>query len=235
MTKPTPKDWDLRRDAFQSEMREEFDKYERYAAWRRGDNEDLIAMMGLEDSNEAAPVNMVGLVSQSFRAHLFFNAPKSVVKPLPGLRKADLATVHTRLLNDAMDETRFYFEGRKGLLDGFLGPYMVFKIGYSADVVTDKERVEKDRARAAMENNRLMVGDRVQVANSDIGAVHIEAHQSFLEDVSEERLQLPASVARATARHIDKHHKHVEEHGVVSTETVRGERVWIKRRNPLHV
>jgi hypothetical protein len=228
--------WAKRRKDFHDAMSKKFQSYSRFCRWFKSDFSDVANSMG--ESPEALSVpNLLALVARSFRAHLFFNSPRVVVKPV-GVLEADmkraqkLAKVQTSVVNDIFEETGLYWQGRKLILDGFLAPYMVAKVGYNLDVVVDEDRRRKEREKAERETLQMSQGGRPQARVDDLHSLHIEQHEQLLVGVRRGDFPgIPPEDVKYIEKHVEKHYELKASYGE-SDEIERGERVFIRRKRP---
>lgn len=210
----TPKvsieDWDLRRLAHKKRYEDKMEKYDQYCDWYCGDFDDVwVQVTG--DTGEVirgpvSAVNMVGLVARSWVSHLFFNAPTGVVKEQPGFARG-MADLQTRTLNNLIQETGLYDEGRATLLDAFLAPVFVMKVGYSCDIAENAERLKFQREYAQSENQRMLEGVEVFTATHDHHQAHLDVVNDFIETLMDGKTirGAPSSVLEAAQAHRDKH------------------------------
>lgn len=228
-------DWELRRESFNRHMRDVMDKYHLYCKWFTGDFSDIeLEIDGGEEMSmygETSSVNMTAMVGRSFVAHLFYNAPKVVIKAQPGFSEK-LANVETQNANNMVDEGGLYDEGGKVLLHGFLGPNLIMKVGYSADYELDKERIEKERALAREENQEFLAGGTPSVSKEDYHVGHEEIHELQLELIYEGKQQADDSVIAAIKSHIVSHREMREKLGERYPSRLRAERVFFRHKRP---
>lgn len=227
--------------AYSTHAQPVLDQYVRYCRWFRGEMGDLERRLAnqLPRGTKKTMVSLTNLVVVTARAELFFRAPRFHVRP-PGtlnssLFTPELAHVETLGLNHTVQEVGLYRQGRKALLDGLLGPFMVMKVGYSADVGIDDELVEEQRSVADQENQKFVgAGIRMKMKEDDVDAVHIEQHEQVLSLAQRGALQLPKKEMKYLEKHVQMHRDRMEKGGGRGTETIRKDSVFVKRISPLN-
>lgn len=236
----TPAFWMDRIKAWQAHVDREMHQYRKYARWFEGDSTDLYtaATEGLHvDSNGELPGNMMGLVVRQSRAQLMYRAPQFLVKPPPTLSTriftSDLARTETLLLNDSMQEDDLFNEGRRTLLDGLLGPLMVFKLGYGFKSAVDHEKFEAQTKHAEAEGLEILQGGRPALdKKNDDHEIHIDVHESMLALHDRGDLELEEPQLKWLKAHLKNHRKEAKTQGVRPTENIRNQHVWARRVHP---
>ena len=234
--------WDRRIDAWRQRTSVAMEQYVRYVRWFRGDMADVEKTVAARLPRRARTtlVNLTNLVTRTARAELFFRCPRFVVRPSGSLHKAlftsGLARTETALLNHTAIETDLYREGRKALIDGLLGPFFVFKIGYAAQVGIDTSAVEEQKLLAREEDQKFVAaGIRPRLRDDDLDAVHYEQHDQTIAASERGAINLPRKALDYLRKHRDKHKDRLDQGLGRPSETVRAERVFLRRRNPLNV
>ena len=226
-----PQDWDQRIKYFREKMETPLKDYKRYKRWARGDFRDIDAEMGLAEG-QSASVNMVAMVLRSFLAHLFFGPPGVAVKSIEGHRSPELAKVETDGLNDLIDQTNLFKQGKLTVMDGFLAPFMCFKVGYNADIDVNVTWLESENQKVVVENKAFLADMNVGVHKTDNDSLHINGHELLYQQVLEGNEMMPASARDNLKAHIEKHYKRREEGLSYTSEVLRAEKVFISRRKP---
>ncbi|MCR4294764.1 MAG: hypothetical protein NUW21_04470, partial [Elusimicrobia bacterium] len=146
----------------------------------------------------------------------------------------DLARCETGLLNDWAKETGMYREMRRVLLDGLLGPRMVIKVGYSADIAVDEALVLSERAHAQAEDRAFLANHgRPRVSNMDLHSVHLEQHERAIELAESGDVPVTAAVLERMKYHAEEHRTRAAKLGEQPKEMIRNESIFFKRRSPL--
>lgn len=229
-------EWDRRRDAHHKRYEDKLEDYDLFCRWYNGNFDDVWVDVTNEEGEvtrgQVSGINMTGLVARSWISHLYFNAPKAVVKEQPGFGP-EMADVLTRVANNLIEETGLYEEGRSTLLDGFLGPVFVVKIGYSCDVTEPEDKLEEQRAYARSENQSILERVPVYVSPYD----HHQAHHEIISDFIEKLIdgtfgEVPEEVIEAAKAHQAEHEKVLKREGPKQFAEIRNQRVFIRRRSP---
>jgi hypothetical protein len=231
--------WEDRITAYRSFHKDALENYRRFSRWFTGDQAELRQQLQLiTKERRIAPLeNFVYINTVSMMSELFFRAPRGHVTPLtnfgPGVFSAKLAEIETTLLNDAVDETDLFGEGRKMIMDGLLGPLMIAKVGYSADIVQDDEMMESEREHARSEDMAILSGGRPTVKVTDYHPGHIEQHDATIAAIENRTIPAPDSVLRYLKKHKRFHEDALTDDGRTPLETVRHESVFVERTSPL--
>jgi len=232
--------WQASIGEFNKTMAPHQQTFQRFAKWFAGDmsdvEKDVRKLYRLQGG--VTLVNMLNLVTRQTRADMFFRSPTFLVSPTepfgPTKMTPELAHHETRLLNDWKEDANLFHEGRKCITDMLLSHIGVMKVGYSADVAVDYDLVESQRILAQTENDMIVAGRYPRVKPDDVNRVHLESHRAYLSAI--ERGDIPATkaVKNYLIKHIEKHEQiEQKQGGDRPTETIRNERVYARRVNPL--
>lgn len=237
-----PKFWDEMRQAWWKHARVPLNQYTKYSRWFRGEFTETgdVTVRGtkLPKDWRGALVNLTNLVTRTSRADLFYRNPRFLARPSGSLNQAlftpELAHTESILLNALATETGLYRQGRRALLDGLLGPFMVLKVGYSADIGLDMELVDSERDAADAENQNFVAnGVYPKLQANDLHSVHIEQHQQVIAAVERGDIKLPSKLVKYMKKHIQKHQESAPHER--PKETVRNDSIFVRRRSPLNV
>lgn len=206
----------------------------KFAAWYAGDLATLRARVSdLLGGEDVAPLsNHININTQAALSELMFRSPRYLATPQPhfGPPFGDkLARIETRNLNDWVDESDFFGEGRMTLLDGLLSPMMVFEVGYCADIGVDDELLAAERAHAQNEDLAILGGGKPRVLKDDYHPAHIEQHDRTIADIEKGLLPATAGVLRYLKKHRKFHEDAATKDGARPLETVRQESVFGER------
>lgn len=218
------------------------DQYVRYTRWFRGEMGDVERRLSgqLPRGARKTLVCLTNLVVRQSRAELFFRAPRFYVRP-PGTLNSqvftpELAHVETLGLNHTVQTVGLYRQCRRMLLDGLLGPFMVGKVGYSADIAIDDDLIDEQRAVADAENQKfLAAGVRMRMKEDDYDPAHIERHDQMISLAERGAIALPKKALDYLRKHRQQHQDRQDKGGGRTTEIVRNDSVFFRRRSPLNV
>ena len=216
------------------------DDHARFSRWYAGNQEELrqtlVLLTGDKRMGTAPLANHVHINTCSLLSELMFRAPRAYVSPQtnfgPGVFSKKLAAIETTLINDLIDETDFYGEGRRAIVDGLVGPMMIAKVGYSNEIAQDDEMMEAEKRHAQVEDMAIIGGGRPKVSNTDYHPGHIEQHTATLAQMENGTIPVPAAALRYLKKHIKFHEEAATEDGRRPLETVRHESVFIERTSP---
>lgn len=234
-----PSYWDDQRSAYQAVYDEQLKDYRRFAAWLVGETTDAngTRLRGKLGRTRGPLSNLTSLAIRVARSNLFFRNPRFMVKALPGLganpAAAKIALAETLLLNDAVEEVDMYREGRRTILDGLIGPEMVMKVGYSADVGVDWDRVETETELANSESMAILAGGRPRIKPTDADKCHSEAHDRAIAAAERGDLPMDRKSLEYLKKHKKMHDDRLKDGGDRPLETVRYESVFVTRVSPL--
>lgn len=240
LDRESPEYWKANIGEFNKTMATHQQAFQRFSRWFAGDMTDVEkdVRRTYKLQGGVTLVNMLNLVTRQTRADMFFRSPTFLVSPVepfgPSKMTPDLAHHETRLLNDWKEDANLFHEGRKCITDMLLSHIGVMKLGYSADVAVDYDLIESQRLLAQTENDMIVAGRYPRVKPDDVNTVHIESHKAYLAAIERGDIQATKGVKNYLIKHIEKHEQAAEKHGGDRpTETVRNERVYARRVNPL--
>lgn len=236
----SPTWWQDQFDRFYRVYQDRRREYKRYAKRFAGEPrpEGVSRRVKTTNGQYEVEANMLHLVVRSIVSDMMFRNPRFVSKPVETFGRSaftpKLSRLESKLLNDAIEDVHLFHHGRRVLTDMALGYLGVFKVGYSADIAVDDELIDANMKAAERENVAIMGGRRPQATPEDLHKTHIERHTQLLALIEKGDLpDTPDKYVDYLKKHIKKHQKMLEEIGERPTETIRHERVFCKRINPL--
>ncbi len=241
----SPKYWDKQiESARHRDMANALDNYVRYSTWFGGDMgdiaDDVKKSLKCKDK-EVVSVNLTSLAIRQARASMFYRAPTAMVRPVEGFGATTkftpaLAKLETRLLNDWTEEADLFLTGRRTITDGLMGPYMVMKVGYSAQIDVDHEAIELERENARMEDlEHYTLNKKPVMSPKDLHKVHLDQHRMTLDQAIKGTIQMSDAQLAYLKKHIKKHEEALTKTGEQQVETIRHARVYANRVNPTSV
>lgn len=231
----SPAHWDAEQREFEKYAERPLRHLEQFSAWFRGDMTDIpMAAEPNSMGDTPALANMTHLATRVLRGDLYFRNPRFQVRP-PSMNKLIftplLAQVETSLLDDWAEETNLYLQMRRGILDGCLGPYMVWKTTFGFDVGVDTVEIEKERIVAQMEDQKyLMLATKPVVKDTDCHEVHIEQHEGTIAACERGDITIPDKALEYLRKHVKMHQKAIPWSRPV--ETLRNQSVQTRRIHP---
>lgn len=231
--------WDKLREEYFNQNKDGLEKFRDYARIFAGDTRDLELQVERKfNVRGVVAANHINLNTRVSRANLFHHNPTFIATPPTSFATRvftpSLARVETVLLNDWAIEVNLYDEMRRALIDGLLGPKMVMKLGYAADVGVDTDMVAREQEHAQREDRAFVTGaGRPRVMRMDLHSTHVAQHTRTLALIQSGDIQLPAAQVKKLREHIEEHRDMASEFGERPTETVREETIFCKRRNPM--
>lgn len=234
-----PSFWDRQRQAFTGYAYRPLAHYRKFARRFEGDFQEIpyaTQQNGDAPGDNPALGNLTNLSTRQARADLYFRNPRFIVKPVGGegsMFTPLLARIETQLLNDAAIEQGLYRHMRRALLDFLLGPYMVLKVTYDAEIGVDEEEVKSQREAAELEDRAfLAIGKLPRRTDKDNDKVHAEQHSLTIAAAERGEILMPEEGLKYLKKHRDFHVKN--EMAGAQSETVRRGSISTRRVNPLN-
>lgn len=215
--------------------------YAKYSKWYAGDMSDIANQIRRQTrSRSHVLTNLLNLVVRTSRADLFFRCPRFFVKETqafgPSVFTPELAKLETTLLNKTAEDVNLYREGQRVIDDMLLGPFGVFKIGYSGEVAIDDDWVDTQREQAHTEDILLIQqGKKPKVTADDYHRGHLDTHQATLAAIERGDITTTTRLKNYLIKHIAFHQDALEQYGDLPSEIIKNESVFVRRRSPLRV
>ena len=231
--------WEEQRKASEEYLDPVLKKFQLYASWYAGDMESLAsAIQKAYGLNAPMGSPLLNLVTRTARAEMFYRNPRYMVEPIerfgPTIFTPALSSVETILLNDFVEETNFFHEGRRVILDMLLAHRGIFKIGYSSDIGMNYPAILESRDKALKENMVWVTEFKApRVGKADIHTTHIEAHAQAIALAQRGDTELPPVQVERMKAHIHQHQKMLDKYSERPKENIRYEHVWCKRVSPM--
>lgn len=235
--------WEDQVSASSRHQQEGLADFAKYSAWLRGDMSDITG--GIRRTlrcreTDVVSVNLFSLVTKSLLGDLFYRAPRAFCKPTqgfgPSVFSPELAKLETKLLNDWIEEADLYGTGRRCLIDGLISPSFCVKVGYSSEIAVDQNLIDEQRQVAQIEDQLYTsVGTKMRLKDTDLDKVHSDQHNATLAAIERGDILVPEKAIEYLKKHIKKHDERMKKGGSRSAETIRWERVFARRVNPLRL
>ena len=232
--------WETQRRACEQYLEPVLQKFALYAQWYSGSldslQQQIASALGI-DPIAGAP--FINLVTRTSRAEMFYRAPRYLVEPIerfgPSVFTQDLAQLETVLLNDFVEETNLFRQGRRVILDMLLAHRGIFKLGYTADIAVDYPLVNENREKAQLAARSLIEGGKSlpKPKKDDLHTVWIETIAQIIAAIEREDIVLDEENTNKLRAHINARQKILDKYSERPKETIRYEHVWVKRVNPM--